>query len=215
MKPVDPNHTKRAEAFRLWMQAPMPMVTLFKTLDVTPLVRWSRRRGGRFHMLLCWCIGKAAAGREDFYLLPVGERLMQFDRIGISTVVPVKTGGVCTCDIPFSPDLEAFAQAYAARTRQVQETGVPLDLGETHMVIGTSALVSYRIDGAVNLYAGVYNNPFLIWGQYRREGLRYVLPLSFQFHHTQLDGTPAAQFLEDLQTEIRSFSGRKKHAHTV
>ena len=43
------------------MKASMHMVTLMKTLDVTPLVRLRRKRGYKFHMLLCWCIGKAAA----------------------------------------------------------------------------------------------------------------------------------------------------------
>ena len=60
MKEVDPKSTSRALAFELWMKAPMPMVTLMKTLDVTPLVRMSRKRGYKFNMLLCWCIGKAA-----------------------------------------------------------------------------------------------------------------------------------------------------------
>ena len=71
------------------------------------------------------------------------------------------------------------------------------------MVIGTSALAGYEIDGAVNIYAGCYNNPFLIWGKYRKKWLRATLPVSFQFHHTQMDGTPAAEFLERLQREIR------------
>lgn len=64
MKPraVDPEATPRAEAYALWMNAPDPMVTFFKTLDVTPLVRLSRRKGLKFNMLLCWCIGRAASG---------------------------------------------------------------------------------------------------------------------------------------------------------
>ena len=66
MKEVDPKETKRAAAFAWWMQAPMPMVTLFQTMDVTNLVRWCRKRGWGFHMLMCWCIGCAAAQMEDF-----------------------------------------------------------------------------------------------------------------------------------------------------
>ena len=60
MKPVitDPGATARAQAYALWMDAPNPMVTFFKTLDVTPLVRLSRRKGLKFNMLLCWCIGR-------------------------------------------------------------------------------------------------------------------------------------------------------------
>ena len=41
MKEIDPKSTSRALAFELWMKAPMPMVTLIKTLDVTALVRMS------------------------------------------------------------------------------------------------------------------------------------------------------------------------------
>ena len=83
MKPtvIDPKTTSRAEAYDLWMSATNPMVTFFKTLDVTPLYRLSRRRGLKFNMLLCWCIGKAACDVKEFYLLPVGRELLQYDSI--------------------------------------------------------------------------------------------------------------------------------------
>ena len=203
MREVDPNHTPRALAFELWMNAPMPMVTLMKTLDVTQLVRLSRKRGFKFNMLLCWCIGKAAAGMEDFYLLPVGDKLMQYDRLAVNTVVRTRNGGIATCDIPVSDRLEQFDRDYRKLTGQVRERGEDYELGEDYMVIGTSALAGYEIDGAVNIYAGCYNNPFLIWGKYRKKWLRATLPVSFQFHHTQMDGIPAAEFLEWLQREIR------------
>ena len=34
-KEIQPNETTRAAAYALWMKAPNPMVTFFKTLDVT------------------------------------------------------------------------------------------------------------------------------------------------------------------------------------
>ena len=205
MKPtvIDPKMTTRAAAFDLWMSAPNPMVTFFKTLDVTPLVRLSRKRGLKFNMLLCWCIGKAAASMEDFYLLPVGDKLMQYDRLAVNTVVATRDGSIATCDIPVSADLEQFNQDYSKLTGRVRESGESYELGEEYMIIGTSALVGYEIDGAVNIYAGCYNNPFLIWGKYRKKWFRTILPMSFQFHHTQLDGIPAAEFLERLQREIK------------
>ena len=66
-------------------------------------------------------------------------------------------------------------------------------------MIGTSALAQYEIDGAVGMYSGVFNNPFLIWGKYKRRLWKRTLTVSFQFHHTQMDGG----FLENLQKEIR------------
>ena len=32
---INPKETTRAHAFEMWMQAPMPMVTLTKTFDMT------------------------------------------------------------------------------------------------------------------------------------------------------------------------------------
>ncbi len=203
MKEIDPKSTSRALAFALWMKAPMPMVTLMKTLDVTPLVRLSRKRNLKFNMLFCWCIGTAAEQTEEFYLLPVGDRLIRYDRLAVNTVVTTRDGGIATCDIPVSADLEQFNRDYLTLTSQVHESGESFELGEDYMVIGTSALAGYEIDGAVNIYAGCYNNPFLIWGKYRKTWLRATLPVSFQFHHTQMDGIPAAEFLERLQRKIR------------
>lgn len=206
MKEVDPKQTKRAAAFELWMNAPMPMVTLFKTLDVTNLVKFGRKHHCKFNMLMCWCIGKAASKMEVFYTLPVGQKLMQYERLAINTVVATQDGDINTCDIPFSEDLWRFEQDYLRLTRQVHETCKAYELGKDYMVIGTSALVPYEIDGAVNLYAGFYNNPFLIWGSYRRRFLKTTLSVSFQFHHTQMDGAHAATFLERLQEEIRNLA---------
>ena len=202
MEELDPKQTARAAAFELWMKAPMPMVTLVKTLDVTRLVRLSRRPELKFNALLCWCIGKAASRTEEFYTLPVGDKLVRYGNLAVNTVVALADGGIATCDVPFSEDLSQFQEDYQTLTARVREMGGPYDLNGDYMVIGTSALPQTEIDGAVNIYAGFYNNPFLVWGKYRKTLWRASLPLSFQFHHTQMDGGPAARFLENLQEEI-------------
>ena len=199
---IDPKETTRAMAFELWMKAPNPMVTFFKTLDVTNLIRVSKRRGLKFNMLLDWCIGKAAAGVKEFYILPVGDQLIAYDSIAVNTIVKNRTGEVSSCDILFTEDLDRFNREYLEHTARVAESCVDRDLSEDSMVIGTSAIIDTEIDGAVGMNSGIFNNPFLIWGRYRRRFLRYTLPISLQFHHTQMDGAHAGRFLEMLQTEI-------------
>lgn len=200
-KEINPSETTRACAFELWMKAPMPMVTFFKRLNVSRLVRFSRRRGLKFNMLMCWCIGRAASQVKEFYMLPVGDRLMQFDSLAVNTIVMNREGEVSSCDVPFSADLTAFNADYLRLTREVVESCCNHDLADS-MVIGTSALAQYDIDGAVGMYSGIFNNPFMIWGRYRRGLFRTTLTVSFQFHHTQMDGAHAARFLDLLQSEI-------------
>ena len=198
---VDPKGTPRAEAYELWMNAPNPMVTFFKTLDVTPLIRLSRKRGLKFNMLLCWCIGKAASEIKEFYMLPVGRDLLQFDSIAVNTIVKNRTGGVSSCDVPFSHDSAVFNADYLRLTRTVAESCENHDLTDC-MVIGTSAIVDTEIDGAVGMNSGIFNNPFIIWGKYRKGFFKTTLKLSFQFHHTQMDGAHAGRFLQLLQKNI-------------
>lgn len=203
MKEIDPATTSRAYAFEMWMKAPMPMVSLFKTLNVSRLVKISRKTGMKFNMLMCWCIGQAASKIKEFYLLPVDGKLMQYDSIAVNTIVANSEGEVSSCDILFSPDLAQFNADYLRLTKQVADTCTNHDETES-MVIGTSALVDCEIDGAVGMYSGVFNNPFMIWGKYRRSLFKTTLTISFQFHHTQMDGAHAARFLATLQKEILS-----------
>ena len=207
MKEINPKDTTRAYAFEMWMNAPMPMVTFFKTLDVSRLVKMSRKSGLKFNMLMCYCIGKAASAVKEFYLLPVGDKLMQYDTIAVNTIVANAKGEVSSCDLPFSSDLAQFSLDYLRLTKQVAESCTDHDLSQDSMVIGTSALAQYEIDGAVGMYSGIFNNPFMIWGKYKCHWLKTTLTVSFQFHHTQMDGAHASRFLDELQREINGVKG--------
>ena len=205
-KEINPQNTTRAQAYQLWLHAPNPMVTFFKTLDVTRLVKINKQQGLKFNMLLDYCIGKAASQVKEFFILPVGEKLIEYDTLAVNTIIKNKQGEVSSCDILFTPDLEKFNQNYLTYTTQVAQTCQDRDLSADSMVIGTSAIVDTEIDGAVGMNSGIFNNPFLIWGRYRKKFFHYYLPISFQFHHTQMDGAHAGQFLANLQREINNLN---------
>ncbi|MBQ3647204.1 MAG: chloramphenicol acetyltransferase [Synergistaceae bacterium] len=201
-KEINPKDTTRGMAYELWIKAPNPMVTFFKTIDVTNLVKISKKRHLKFNMLLDYCIGKAASNVKEFFMLPVGDKLIEYDSIAVNTIVKNKNGEVNSCDILFSDSLEVFNQDYLKYTVQVANTCQDVDLSANSMVIGTSAIIDTEIDGAVGMNSGIFNNPFMIWGKYKKKFFKYYLPISFQFHHTQMDGAHAGKFLANLQHEI-------------
>ena len=201
-KEINPKETSRASAYDLWMSAPNPMVTFFKTLDVTNIVKLSKKKGLKFNMLMDWCIGKAASSVKEFYVLPVGNKLIQYDTIAVNTIVKNKDGEVSSCDILFTENLDEFNKEYVEYTTITAQSCTDRDLSENSMVIGTSAIIDTEIDGVVGMNSGIFNNPFMFWGKYRKKFLRFYLPVSFQFHHTQMDGAHAGRFLENLQQEI-------------
>ncbi len=113
-----PQESSRAEAFSLWMSSPMPMVTLVKTMNVTPLLKMRKKSGIKFTALMCWCIGRAASRIEEFYLLPEEGKLFRYDKLVINFIVGNKQGGINFCDVPFSDDLEQFSRDYLELTQR-------------------------------------------------------------------------------------------------
>ena len=200
---VNPKDTVRAEAFEMWMTSPMPMVTLTKTFDVSNLLKASRKSGMKFNALLCWCIGKAATQVKEFYLLPEQDKLYQYDAIAVNVIVNNCKGGINSCDIPFTEDIAKFVDTYNTLTTQVMEKCESSFL-EDYMIVGTSAMVQTELDCIVNQYTDKFCNPMVMWGKYRKGFFKTTLPISFQFHHVQMDGGHGAVFLELLQREIRN-----------
>ena len=182
---INPKDTNRAIAFELWIKSPMPMVTLTKTFDVTRLCKVSRKRGLKFNMLLCWCIGKAASKIEEFYMLPKDGKLYKYDHMAINVIVDNVKGGLSFCDIAVTDDLEQFNANYLHLTETIRQTCQDI-LDEEAVIVGTSTLTGTELDCIVNQYS------------------KTTLPISFQFHHAQMDGKHAARFLEELQRIVNT-----------
>jgi chloramphenicol O-acetyltransferase type A len=200
---INPQESNRAEAFQLWMSSPMPMVTLVKTLDVSRLVKASKKSDIKFTTLMCWCIGKAASQVEEFFTLPEGGRLFHYDKLAVNVIVQNSKGGINSCDIPSTDDLQQFNLDYMELTAKVANECKSTFL-EDHMVIGTSAMVQTELDCIVNQYTDQFCNPMVMWGKYRKGLFKTTLPVSFQFHHVQMDGGHAARFLQRLQDVINN-----------
>lgn len=198
---VNIEETTRAEAFSLWMTSPMPMVTLTKTFNVNKLLKVSKRRGVKFNALLCWCIGKAASKINEFYILPEKEKLFKYDSIAINVIVNNCKGGINSCDIAYTDDVEQFVREYNLLTEQVASQCKSTFI-EDSMIVVTSAMIQTELDSIVNQYTDKFCNPMVMWGKYRRNWFTTTLPISFQFHHVQMDGGHGAYFLEQLQQVI-------------
>ncbi len=198
---TNPEETPRAYAFKMWLNAPMPMVTLVKTMNVSKLVKISKKNGIKFNTLMCWCIGKAATATEELYLLPEGGKLFRYDQMAINVVVRNRKGGINSCDIPYTEDLQLFNRDYMELTTKVAEECQSSFLDD-YMIVGTSAMIQTELDCVVNQYTDKFLNPMVMWGKYRKSWFKTLLPVSFQFHHVQMDGGDAARFLERLQRVI-------------
>lgn len=137
-------------------------------------------------------------------MLPGDEKFFKFDKLAIGPVVVNQKGGINYCDIPYSGDMQQFNSDYKSICSKSASLCENLCLDDKMMVIGTSAMIQTELDCIVNQYAKGFNNPMVMWGKYRKGWFRTTLPISFQFHHVQMDGGHGAAFLEKLQEAISS-----------
>ena len=165
---INPQETARANAFSLWMTSPMPMVTLTRTFNVGGLLKATKKNGIKFNALLCWCIGKAASGIQEFYTLPEEGKLYKYDRIAINVIVNNCKGGINSCDIAFNEDIAQFAADYNRLTAQAANECRSSFL-EDYMIVGTSAMIQTELDCIVNQYTDKFCNPMVMWGKYRKK----------------------------------------------
>ena len=200
---ITPQQSDRAEAFGLWMSSPMPMVTLVKTMDVTRAIKYGKRNNLGVNSIMCWCIGKAASKIKEFFILPEQGKLYSYSSLGINVIVKNVDGGLSSCDIPYNENIKEFTENYLRLTQQATTENKNVVLKDS-MIIGTSAMIQTELDCIVNQYTDKFCNPMVMWGKIRKGWIRRSLPISFQFHHVQMDGTQGALFLEYLQETIKS-----------
>ena len=200
---ITPQQSDRAEAFDLWMSSPMPMVTLVKTMDVTRAIKYGKRNNLGVNSIMCWCIGKAASKIKEFFILPEQGKLYSYSSLGINVIVKNAGGGLSSCDIPYNENIKEFTENYLRLTQQATTENKNVVLKDS-MIIGTSAMIQTELDCIVNQYTDKFCNPMVMWGKIRKGWIRRSLPISFQFHHVQMDGTQGALFLEYLQETIKS-----------
>ena len=136
-------------------------------------------------------------------MLPEHGKLYKYDRLAINVIVDNMDGGISSCDIPYTDDLDEFSTDYINLTQSAKKNCAS-SFQEAMMVIGTSAMTATELDSIVNQYTDQFCNPMVMWGRYRKKWLKVTLSVSFQFHHVQMDGGHAARFLEELQKVIKA-----------
>ena len=134
-------------------------------------------------------------------MLPQNGKLYKYDRMAINVIVNNKKGGLSFCDIAVTDNLEQFNADYLHLTKTISQDCQDI-LDNEAVIVGTSAMTSTELDSIVNQYCDLFNNPMVMWGKYRKGWIKVTLPISFQFHHAQMDGGHAAKFLDDLQNTM-------------
>ena len=204
MKPtaVDPRATTRAAAFDLWMDAPNPMVTFFKTLDVTPLVRFVKQRGMKFYPAMIWVVSRVINAHEEFKLgWDQDGNLIRWDFVSPSYAhFHPEDGNFTKLVTPYMEDLPAFHARFLEDREKYRELrGVVEGQPTNHFDVSCLPWVRYRHFDVHVFDQGDFLAPVVTWGKYEAEGGRLVMPLTMNIHHAAADGFHLSRFFTEVQ----------------
>ena len=198
---VDPKTTDRDEAWALFRDAPMPTFTIMATVDITNLLAL-KAKGYKLHMLMCYALGKAARATPQMEIVHFRDRLYKasLDELAVCTTVEDAGGRVRLCDVPFSDDLDEFSGRYLELTKRCHEECV--SIFDDHVPKVSVSMLRHPVDGVVNMYSPMFHGPFVAWGTYREEGGRFLLKVSLQIDHIEMDGSHVCAFIERIGDAI-------------
>lgn len=208
---IDIEAWDRQELFRLYTTDLKIVMNMTVDVDVTSLVREVRENGLRFYPTMIWIVSRLMNARDEFkYHLTEDGELIRWDYVSPSyTDFNKETEKFNKFVTEYSPDFKTFYdRAVSDCERHRNESGFLPDQPKNTFDISCLPWTSYK-----SLDLHIYSDgkslfPIVLWGKYREENGKILLPVTAMFHHAVCDGFNLCRFFDELQTAVSEFSAK-------
>lgn len=212
-KVIDREKYYRRGVFRHFSEDCKCSTSMTARVDVTELVRHSRKTGTKFYINFLYLLSKVLNSREDYRMgwLWQTQTLICWDVIHPTQYVFHEDTETCTpVYTHYTPDYAEFYRGAAAdieRAKQTREYG--LDAANHPNWFDASCIPWLSYDALnVELPDGyLFFAPIVNWGKYREENGRLMMPVTVRLNHAIADGYLVARVFKLLQGEIDAFAG--------
>ena len=208
MKEININSWKRRDIYKVFRSMQFPHFSVNSELDVTALVRFSKKRGQSFHALMLYLVCRAANELPAFRLRLRGKKVVEHESVHIAPTLSWKEDLFTFCAVPYNPDPRAFVRDCAlkqARARALPELNLADDAAIGDASIYASSLPWVHLAGATNPFFSAEDCiPRVVWGKHLKRGRAVIMGVSVQCHHALVDGRDVALFLGNMQEMANS-----------
>ncbi len=210
-KIIDKEKYYRKGVFRHFTEDCKCSTSMTARVDVTDLVKLSKKNGTKFYINFLYILSKVMNSRDDYkmaYLWQSNE-LICYDVINpIQYVFHEDTE---TCTPVYSVYNENYEIFYADALRDVEEAKKTREYmldAANHPNWFDASYISWLSYDSLNIELPdgyLYFAPIINWGKYREENGRLMMPVSVRMNHAIADGYLIANVFRLLQNEIESF----------
>ena len=210
-KIIDMDRYYRKDVFRHFSEDCRCSTSMTARVDVTELVKYSRKTDTKFYINFLYILSKALNSREDYrmgYLWQTGQ-LVCYDSINPTQYVFHDDTETCTpVYTVYNPDYHIFYQAAAddiARAKESREYGLDM-INHTNWF--DASYISWLSYDSMNIElpdGHLFFAPIVNWGKYREEEGRLMIPVTVRLNHAIADGFMVAKVFHLIEKEAECF----------
>ena len=205
---IDVENWERKELFKLYTTDLKIVMNMTVDIDITSLITEIKGKGYRFYPTMIYIVSTLMNKRDEFkyYLTEEGE-LIKWDFVSPSyTDFNKETEKFNKFVTEYSEDFYTFHnRAVEDMKRHKNEYGFLPNQPKNTFDITCLPWVSYK-GFDLHIYGdGKSLFPIVMWGKYREENGKVLLPLTVMFHHAVIDGFNLCRFLNELQDATNAF----------
>jgi chloramphenicol O-acetyltransferase type A len=202
---IDVQNWERKDLFTLYTTDLKLVMNMTADIDVTNLLRFTKKHGLKFYPTMIWVVSKRINARDEFkYCLTKEGELLKWDYVSPSyTDFNPQTEKFVKFVSEYSDDLFTFHdRVMADRAKHKDEVGFVPNQPENFFDISCLPWTRYN-SFDVHVYGeGLSLFPIVIWGKYQEEKGKIMMPVSMNIHHAVCDGFHLCRFFKELQEEI-------------
>ena len=212
-KVIDQNTYYRKDIFRHFSEDCKCSTSMTARMDVSALVRYSKKTGTRFYLNFLYLLSKVLNSRDDYkmgYLWQTKE-LICYDTVHPTQYVFHEDTETCSpVYSTYYADHDTFYKAALEDMERAKKTRVyGLDM-ENHPNWFDASYIPWLSYDSLNIElpdGHLFFAPIINWGKYRDENKRLVMPVSVRLNHAIADGYLVAKVFRLLEQEIKAFCG--------
>ena len=212
-KVIDQNTYYRKDIFRHFSEDCKCSTSMTARMDVSALVRYSKKTGTRFYLNFLYLLSTVLNSRDDYkmgYLWQTKE-LICYDTVHPTQYVFHEDTETCSpVYSTYYADHDTFYKAALEDMERAKKTRVyGLDM-ENHPNWFDASYIPWLSYDSLNIELPdgyLFFAPIINWGKYREENNRLVMPVSVRLNHAIADGYLVAKVFRLLEQEIKAFCG--------
>lgn len=217
---IDKDKYYRRGVFRHFSEDCKCSTSMTARVDVTDLVKHSKRTGTRFYINFLYVLSKVLNSRDDYKMgyLWQTEELICYDSINPTQYVFHEDTETCTP--VYTVYSEDYSEFYKNAVNDVENAKKTREYGldmVNHPNWFDASYISWLSYDSLNIELPdgyLFFAPIINWGKYREENGRLVMPVSVRLNHAIADGFLVANVYRLMEKEIDSFCGYQKWMET-